>query len=206
MGMKRGIRTASVLTLVAVIIIAFYMYLTRMAGQREERKETQAVTETEKLLNLDFKKNYPPTPREVIKYYDRFALVLFGEKKPSQSNTTKLASKLRELFDDDLANANPEKNYAAALWSQVQDFKERKARIVQADVCDTDDVVYKTVNGRDVAYVQVTYLVKEADSYSSTYQKFVLRKDKDDNWKILGYTRTDKDGNPVSESNKKTTK
>ncbi len=200
--MRRGARTVSVLVLCAVIIVAFYMYLNKAAGDREENAETEAVTEMDRLLDADFEKNYPPTPRAVIKYYNRYSMVCFGNEKPSKSDTEKLAKKMHELLDDELASANTESEYAATLWSEVKDFTDRKAMLIEADVDDTDDVVYKTIKGKNYAYVQTMYLIREAGTYTTTYQKFVLRQDSKENWKIYGFSRTDKDGNPVDTTTK----
>lgn len=200
--MRRGARTVSVIVLCAVIIVAFYMYLNKAAGEREENAETQAVTEMDRLLDADFEKNYPPTPRAVIKYYNRYSMVCFGEEKPSESDTKKLAKKLHELLDDELASANTESEYAASLWSEVKDFTDRKATLIEADVDDTDDVVYKTIKDKNYAYVQTMYLIREAGTYTTTYQKFVLRQDDKENWKIYGFSRTDKDGNPITTTTK----
>lgn len=200
--MRRGARTVSVLILCAVIIVAFYMYLNKAAGDRKEKAKTETITEMDRLLDADFDKYYPPTPRAVIKYYNRYSMVCFGEEKPSESDTKKLAKKMRELMDDDLAAANSESSYAASLWSEVKDFTDRKATLIEADVDDTDDVVYKTIKDKNYAYVQTMYLIREAGTYTTTYQKFVLRQDDKENWKIYGFTRTDKDGNPIDTTTK----
>ena len=200
--MRRGARTVSVLILCAVIIVAFYMYLNKAAGDREEKAKTETITEMDRLLDADFDKYYPPTPRADIKYYNRHSMVCDGEAKPEESDTKKLAKKMRELMDDDLAAANSESSYAASLWSEVKDFTDRKATLIEADVDDTDDVVYKTIKDKNYAYVQTMYLIREAGTYTTTYQKFVLRQDKDENWKIYGFSRTDKDGNPVDTTTK----
>ncbi|MBQ1917358.1 MAG: hypothetical protein PUC40_01485 [Lachnospiraceae bacterium] len=200
--MRRAARTVSVLVLCAVIIVAFYMYLNKAAGKRTEYKQEQAVTEMDRLLDVDFSKNYPPTPREVIKWYNRYSTLCFGDKKPTKKQTEKIAVKMHELLDDELANANPESEYAASLWSQVQDFTQRKAKIYESDVCNTDDIIYKTIDKRDYAYVQATYYIREASSFTTTYQKFVLRQDENDNWKIVGFSRTDKNGTPVTTTTK----
>ncbi|MDD6551332.1 MAG: hypothetical protein PUF16_06080 [Lachnospiraceae bacterium] len=200
--MRSAARTVSVLVLCAVIIVAFYMYLNKAAGERTENKQTEAVTEMDRLLDVDFKKNYPPTPREVIKWYNRYSTLCFGDKKPTKKQTEKIAAKMHELLDDELAKANPVSTYADSLWSEVQDFKERKAKIYEADVCNTDDIIYKTIDKRDYAYVQATYYSREASSFATTYQKFVLREDEDGNWKIVGFSRTDKNGTPIETKTK----
>jgi hypothetical protein len=38
-----------------------------------------------------------------------------------------------------------------------------------------------------IAYVTSSYFVREGSSYERTYQEYVLRKDSDGNWKIMGF-------------------
>lgn len=195
--MKKALRTTFALMICAVIIVGFYMYLNKAAGDRtEDKQQTAAVTEKDRLLEADFVKYYPPTPREVMKWYNRYSKLCFGENKPSKKETTQIAANMHMLLDSELATQNGEKEYADSLWKEVQDFKQRKAKLVETQVCDTDDVIYKTVKDKNYAYVQTSYFVREASTYTKTYQKFVLREDSEGNWKILGFTRTDQDGTP----------
>lgn len=196
--MKRAARTVFTLCLCAAIIVGFYIYLDRAAGNRvsEDQEQSAVLTEEQRLAQVDFEKNYPPTPREVIKWYNRYSKVCFGSEKPSKSETKKYASKLYELLDDEIRQSTSEEAYADSLWNEVADFTQRKARINETEVCDTSDVIYRTIKKKEYAYVQAAYYIREATSYTRTYQKFVLRQDKDGNWKILGFVRTDADGNP----------
>lgn len=52
------------------------------------------------------------------------------------------------------------------------------------------EVEYKTKNGRDYAYVDVSYFMKSYDSDKKSgrvSQTYILRKDENSNWKILGF-------------------
>ena len=56
-------------------------------------------------------------------------------------------------------------------------------------MCDSRDVIYleDPDNGDDIAYVTVSYFVKEDNAYDKTYQQYVLRKSDTGEWKILTY-------------------
>ena len=71
------------------------------------------------------------------------------------------------------------------------DYKDKGRKLVTADVADSEDVIYETVQGSDMAYIVGHYFVKESSSYADTYQKYALRKDSNGHWKILGYQLCD---------------
>ena len=101
------------------------------------------------------------------------------------------------LFDDELAKNNPKETYIQSLKKEIADYDKRSRQIRQTDVCDSDDVLYTTDPNNDdkLAYVTASYFVKEDKSFTKTYQMYVLRKDKNKNWKILTYYQIDKNPN-----------
>ena len=44
-----------------------------------------------------------------------------------------------------------------------------------------------TNRGDEIAYGTASYFIKNGSSYTKTYQKYVLRKDDDGDWKILTF-------------------
>ncbi|MCI7469113.1 MAG: hypothetical protein PUG68_04800 [Lachnospiraceae bacterium] len=198
MKARRAARTVVVVAICACIIVAYYIYLDRSASKNVANSDNVQVTEKDRLLDMDFGKNYPPTPREVIKTYNRYLSLCIGDTKLSKNDVKTLSGKIREMMDSELANENPPDEYADRLASEINDYKSRKAKIISTQVCDTSDVIYGKLDGKDVAYVQAGYSIKEASSYSKTYQKFVLRMDSNSHWKIVGFHLTDADGNTIS--------
>ena len=197
MNAKRTARTVVVVCICACIIVAYYIYLDRSTSSRVANSDNVQVSEKDRLLTMDFDKNYPPTPREVIKTYNRYLTLCFGDQNLTKKEITRLAGKIRQMMDPELAAKNPADEYADSLTSQISDYKSRKAKMLSTKVCDTSDVIYGSLKGHDVAYVQAGYSVKEASSISRTYQKYILRLDGNDHWRILGFEVTDADGNTI---------
>jgi ketosteroid isomerase-like protein len=100
---------------------------------------------------------------------------------------------MRMLFDDELAEQNPENEYYQSVKADVELYHELSKTINSATVCDTNDVKYQTIDGDECAYVTSSYFVNENKSYSRTYETFVLRKDAEGNWKILVFYLTEGD-------------
>lgn len=199
MKMKRAARTVVIVCICAVIIVAYYIYLDRSTSSKVDNSDNVTVSEKDRLLDMDYDENYPPTPREVIKRYNRYIALCFGDTNLSKKDTAGLADQILKMLDADLVKDNPKEQYEDSLASEISDYKSRKKKIVSTQVSDTSDIIYGKKDGRDLAYVQASYFIKEASTYSKTYQMYVLRLDDDDHWKILGFHLTDQDGNTISE-------
>ena len=49
------------------------------------------------------------------------------------------------------------------------------------------------IDGEESAIVQSSYFIKEKNSYSKTYQDYLLRKNEAGEWKILGFEKVEGD-------------
>lgn len=199
MSARRTARTVILVLICACIVVGYYTYLDRTTSEKANNSENVRITEKDRLLTMDFEKNYPPTPREVIKVYNRYLNLCFGGSKLSSKDIKTLAGKIRQMMDSKLADANPADDYERSLSKEIKEYKSRKTKMISTDVCDTSDVIYGKLDGSDVAYVMATYSIKEASSYQRTYQRFILRMDDKDHWKIVGFELTDADGNPLAQ-------
>ena len=132
----------------------------------------------------------------MIKWYNRI-LKLYYDDDTSSSDLAVLVRQAQVLFDEDLLAYNPVETYEAAVRLDVSNYENHSRYIVTTDVCDTNDVIYKKINGNDMAYVVAYYFIKDGSSYNSTYQKYALRKDDNCNWKIMGFELCDSDGDPI---------
>ncbi len=195
--MKNIVRYAIVGIVLATLVVAYYFYLTRHTGSTsEEATQTQQASEMVKVTTRDFSKDYPGTPREVVKWYNRI-VKLYYDQETTTDDLEKLTRQAQMLFDDELLEYNPIEAYEAAVRVDVTSFENHERYIVTTDVSDSLDVTYKKINGEEIAYVVAYYFLKDGSSYTSTYQKFALRQDDDGNWKILGFELCDEDGDPI---------
>ena len=179
--LKIVIRVAIVSLICAGLVVGYFIYLNK---QNSKPKEEEELTEAQIIATTDFEKNYPETPRAVVKWYNRIATVIYNNDLGDVS-LKEIADKERELLDDDLLKLNPEKTFINNLEDEMKENEQRKRSIVSTEVCESADVTYKTVNGYECAYVYAYYFGKEGGNFTRTYQKFCLRKDKEGRWKIL---------------------
>lgn len=150
------------------------------------------LTEVEKVLVKDLKKDYPKTPREVVKFYNRIVQCYYSEKL-SDKEIEDMADQMLYLLDEDLLVVNPRDEYYRSVVSDIKEYNEKNKRIVNSDVCDSNDVVYVddvkdgSTEVDKLAYVNASYFVNTDGEFTNTYQQFVLRQDEDGRWKILTF-------------------
>lgn len=177
----------AIITIACVLLIcgAFYLLTQNQSGNQEKE-----LTEIEKVLVKDLEKDYPKTPREVVKYYNRIVSCYY-DRETSVDQLGKLVDQMMYLMDEDLLLINPRDEYFNTVVADVEMYKQQKKYIVNTTVCDSNDVVYfKDPKGNpdkpdEMACVAVTYFVKKDGKFSNTHQEFILRKDDEGRWKML---------------------
>lgn len=174
-----------ILAIVIVAAICTAFYIVNNNSKKESAKEAE-LTEIQKITTRNMEKDYPATPREVIKFYNRIVKCYYG-RQYSDDELEQLADQALSMFDDDLLKKNQKESYIESVKSDAAQYEEDNKSISQTDVCDSNDVKYMTDNGDDIAYVTASYFIKTGSSYTKTYQEYVLRKDDDGDWKILTF-------------------
>ena len=150
------------------------------------------LTEVEKVLVKDLKRDYPKTPREVVKFYNRIVKCYYGENL-SKKELEDMVDQMLYLLDEDLRAANPRDEYYRSVVEDINEYKSENKRIVNTDVCDSNDVTYidDVKDGASevdkLAYVNASYFINTDGRFTNTYQQYVLRQDEDGRWKIRAF-------------------
>ena len=188
MTKKRG--GVILLILIAVLIVgAFALVAFRTPKTAEEATE---VTEKGELMSRNIESNYPSTPREVMKLYNRYMLCLYGVESSElkDDEVRALGRKMRQMYDEELLEANPEESHLLSLSQEIATFRNDEKVMIQANICDSNEVDYIDVDGASGALLEASYFVKKGTKeFTRTYQQFLLRKDDRGNWKILGFVK-----------------
>jgi Na+-transporting NADH:ubiquinone oxidoreductase subunit NqrC len=175
-----------IIAVLCVVAVCGAFYYLKQRSDAAQNAETE-LTEVQKLITKNLDKNYPETPREVIKLYNRF-ITCFYKEDYTQEELSQMADQVWLLLDEQLQEENTSKDtYLASLEADIADYASRNRYIASSSVCDSADVVEKTIDGDKIAYVTSSYFVREGSGYERTYQEYVLRKDSDGNWKIMGF-------------------
>ncbi len=193
--MTRVIRAVVLALIFAVLVVGYFFYLTRMAPTRAtEEAKVAEQSELERVLSADFQNNYPATPREVMKWYNRI-LTLYYSGEPSSRQVDQLCDQALSLMDQELKEENPRDDYIQSVKYSIGDYKEKGRKIIEYKVADTKKIKEKQVNGKRVAYVLSYYFLRDGNDYEKTYQMYALRKDRKGRYKILAFQLADENGN-----------
>lgn len=185
---KTGVIIAAILCIGLVCGTFFFVKQYTDSAQNQDVE----LTEVQKLITKDLDENYPATPREVVKLYNRIITAYYKEEY-SIDELSELADQTLKLFDDELLAVNDKDSYFMALKADIDDYARRERYIAQSSVCDSRDVLTKTIDGDEIAYVTSSYFVREGTDFSRTYHMYVLRKDAEERWKILVFYQIEGD-------------
>lgn len=180
---KKGI---VILVFLACLIIGYYAYLSNRTKPEEETVEVEVLTEVQTVLSRDLETNYPPTPREVVKYFSEISKCFYNEEYTDEE-LIQLADKIRLLYDDELVANQDEEDYIDALKKDIKDFNEKKRTIAAYEPSSSIDVETFQEDGYDWARLYCIYKIKEGSVIVNSNTQFLLRKDAKGHYKIYGW-------------------
>ena len=181
-----------VLVMAVVLIVGMFAFVAYRTPKSAE--DATRITEKDELMHKNIAADYPKTPREVLKLYNRYILLLYGSQgeELNDQEIQTLGQQMRELYDEELKSLNPEDTQQLSLMQELSAFRKDKKVMIQTNVCSSNEVEYIDIKGDSGASAQVSYFVKEGNKeFTRTYQKFLLRKDEQGEWKILGFAKVD---------------
>ncbi|MCR4605845.1 MAG: hypothetical protein K5639_07615 [Eubacterium sp.] len=182
---RKSIITFSfVICILAVAAVGgYYQFMKRQQMQSEVKAPT---TEVEKLIAKDLEVGYPETPTEVMKLWGRLNQCIYNSKLDDEEFDA-LFAQLRTLYSKELLEQNEEKSHHDKLEDEVEKFKDDKKKILSYNADTGKSVEYKTIQGKDCAYLKIKYFMNTGKrAYSSVFQDFIMV-DEDGKWKILGF-------------------
>ena len=177
-----------IIIVLLLLVVGYYYYLSNRNMQKEENVE---ITEVQELLLRDLNRNYPPTPKEVVKYYFDITKCLYNEKL-SEADIEALAVRLEEIFDEELAAHQIRDEYFQDLKAEITVFQSGN-RILNYSTSSSTDVDYFDQDGQEWARLYGTFYLQVDKKMNSLDEVFILRRDEDGHWKIYGWE-------PVEES------
>ncbi len=189
MAGKKGVVIFFVLLL---LIVGYFYYLSnRPVSQPEEAvPEIEVMTATQRVLARDLSINYPPTPREVVKYYSEITQCFYNEEI-TDDDIYALGMKARELYDAELVANQTEADYMDSLKFDIQDFRSKSRTIASYEPSSSLDVETFSEDGFEWARLYCNYGVKQGEILYNSNMVFILRKDDTGHYKIYGWKLAD---------------
>lgn len=186
--MNRSSRWLVIVTIAIVIgVILYYLHLNG-TDKSQPIDQTVVTDEVVKILNKDLEKNYPQTAREVVQFFVRIQKCYYNEKY-TEEELVKIAYKATELFDTELLTENPFDMYYEQLKDEINAFADEGKTISQVLLDQHSDVVYSTVDEQKYAELNCTYYLKSDKQTAKVKETYILRKDENERWKILGWKK-----------------
>lgn len=183
-GKGSAIKGGVVLLLMMILIVAYYYYLSNRAVGNDSK--IPEMTVAQELITRDLENNYPPTPKEVIKYYSDITKCYYNEEY-SKEELEQLAANAMELYDDELAANNDWSKYIIDLQSEIANFKDKSIRISNFSISASTDVDYFSDNGFDFARLHCIYTLNNGSAKQPVDLVYLLRKDANGHWRIYGW-------------------
>lgn len=181
-----GVKILVIVIILAAIVLGYFYYL----GHKDRKQAEEAVVATvvQSVLMRDLEHNYPPTPKEVVKYYSDITECFYNEEY-SDEELAQLATKIQQLYDAELVANKSQDQYMQDLKNEIVDMKKNKYTIASYEVSSSTDVEYFTQDGYSCARLYCTYYLRQPSNGTrvASLERFVLRKDQDEHWKILGW-------------------
>ena len=122
---KRNLKNFIVLILLALLIVGAFVLVSNRGSERDESNISR--TAVEEVLDRDLTKNYPATPKEVVKMYSEITRCFYGEEY-TDDQLVALAEQSRRLFDDELRANQTDEQYLMNLRTVISNYKVRSGR------------------------------------------------------------------------------
>lgn len=177
---------SAIFTLISIAAVVLVLIYVNQSKQADNLKETslKKITEVEKLLELDLDNDYPKTPREVAKLHGDMTRLLYSGVEDDEIKN--LAVKIRELCDDEFLDNNPEEQYLANLYTDIALWLQVDRQIIYNVVVNEEKEEFYEEDGREFATAYISFTITEKEQ-TSELRYYIMRKDNNDRWKILGW-------------------
>ena len=184
--MKNRYRNLAIIIVVlfAVAVLGVFIYLNNRPQQSAEQEVVISDVDNLVLRNLDL--NYPPTPKELLKYYSEIT-ICFYQQNLSEEDLIRLAQTARKIYDEELLAGMTEEEYIDSLREDILEFNSLGIVVSGYTVSSSVDVEEYEIDGREYARLYATYRLRQGTEYIYTNEVFVMRRDEDGHWKILGW-------------------
>lgn len=189
--MKRtgNIKALVIVLLMAGLIIGYYIYLASRSESglpKDEDKIVEEMTVVQELLVRADYREYPSTPVQVLKYYNEITACFYNEEY-TDNELEQLAMEARSLYDLELIMNQTQEEYLDELKNDITIFEAGNITILRSSVTPATDVEYFHYGGRECARLYSIYTLKSGTYNQISKEVFIMRKDDEGHWKILGF-------------------
>lgn len=186
---KNGVKIIIIGIVLAALVIGYFYYV-MSKGEKSEKEENVASTLVQTVLLRDLDKSYPPSPKEVVKYFSEISRCFYNEKY-TEDELLELAIKIEGIYDDELIANQTKEQYLKDLKADIAEMKTYDRAISSYEVSASTDVEYFYEGEDYCASLYCTYNIRQKSEILQSRVVFILRQDENKHWKILGWELDD---------------
>lgn len=180
---------------IGILIVGIFLMQSKKTKEPEDRPvDVSQVTE---ILLKDIDKSYPPTPKEVVKFYSEITCCFYNSNI-TQEDLEALAEKSYILYDDELKANMTYEQYFENLQKEILNFQSKGIVVSGYSTSAAADVERFSQDGYEWARLYATYRLRQGTEYIYSNEVFILRKDSDGHWKIYGFDLVKEEENDTS--------
>ncbi len=184
---KKGVNSAVVKSIVmvilgAIIVLGLYFMFTR--GKSTNNNENYELTVVDEITTTNLEKNYPADARKVVDLYSKIMMTLYKEEY-TDDQADKMIEVLGGILDDELLANQTDLN--ASIKNEASTRKKEDYAISTYVVQGAEPTITE-IEGKKMCTVECLYTMRKASTRQLLYYQFVLRRDDESRWKILGWT------------------
>ena len=187
---KFKMSTSIIIIVVSVaVIVGAFLLISGYFAKNDEPSEI-AISSVQNVLLRNLENNYPPTPKEVLKYYSDITQCFYAGGY-TEEEFIELANRALDLYDEELrANQNYDV-YIDDLRAEIEEYKEKDSTISSYSTSSSMDVLEFERDGYEWAQLYAFYNVRQAGKVVKVTEVFLMRKDENGRWKIYGWQQAD---------------
>lgn len=172
--------------IVAFLVIAGLGYYIHLNNKASSSREILKKSEKDILLDYDFQDDYPKTVRETVKLHCRYLKSAYNGEF-TEEELFKINQQIRNLFDEELLEFNTAEVQLQNLKDEIKLYEDSKWKFVSYSLAEASQVENNTEGGKEYAKIKVTIMLNMGSSRVSTEEEYILRKDGEGKWKIMGW-------------------
>ena len=186
MKQKSNIKMICIIAFIVVLVLGYFYYVSNVRDKKTTETDAKA-TKVQEVIMKDLETRYPPTPKEVVKFYSQISQCLYNEVYTDEE-LREMAIQMQKMYDDELAAINPLDKYIEDLKFDIQSMKEKSCTISSYATSASTDVDYFTEDGFEWARLHCVYSIRAGSQMApASDQLFLLRKDSVGHWRIYGW-------------------
>ena len=144
------------------------------------------ITAVQNVLLRNLENDYPPTPKEVLKYYSDITQCFYAGGYTDEELIA-LADRALELYDGELRANQDYDTYIADLKLEISQYKEKDWSISSYSTSPSTEVEEFERDGYEWAQLYAFYNVRQSTQIVRVTELFLMRKDEAGRWKIYGW-------------------